>query len=190
MKVPQITLPAITLSAIALLAGSLLFAEPDQTELTQEAISIIRQFASTLKPELKKALESGGPTVAIEVCSKRAPAIAQSLSDKSGWIVHRVSLKPRNAAAEPDEWETNALKVLDKRQAANDGTDSLLISELSETEFRFMKAQIVEPLCTTCHGTDLAPEVAKALQAFYPEDKAIGYSLGEIRGAISLRKSL
>ncbi|EDY80712.1 hypothetical protein VDG1235_329 [Verrucomicrobiia bacterium DG1235] len=185
MKHLRFAIPAILLSGTALL-----FAEPDKTELTQEAITIIREFASTLKPELKKALESGGPTVAIEVCSNKAPAIAQNLSDKTGWAVHRVSLKPRNAAAEPDEWETNALKALDKRQAANDGTDPLMISELSETEFRFMKAQIVEPLCTTCHGTDLAPEVAKALQTFYPEDKATGYSLGEIRGAISLRKSL
>jgi hypothetical protein len=32
------------------------------------------------------------------------------------------------------------------------------------------------------------PEVTERLKALYPADKAVGYSLGQIRGAITIRK--
>ncbi|MCB1124616.1 MAG: DUF3365 domain-containing protein, partial [Verrucomicrobiae bacterium] len=57
-------------------------------------------------------------------------------------------------------------------------------------EFRFMKAQAVEPLCLTCHGEKLAPDVTEALAKNYPGDAATGYQLGDIRGAFSLKKKL
>lgn len=86
--------------------------------LSQEAISIVKQFGGTLKPALKKALKSEGPVKAIEICSEKAPQIAADLSKKTGWTVKRVSLKPRNSeSAIPDAWETKVLKSFDQRQA-------------------------------------------------------------------------
>lgn len=182
-----------TLSILALsLFGfsALLFGSTDKSELNQRAIEIVKKFAGTLKPELKSALETSGPASAVEVCSIKAPAIAAALSAETGWEVRRVSLKPRNPSAAPDEWETASLNVLAQRQAANDGSDPLVISKIDEQEFRFMKAQPVEGVCLKCHGTDISPDVAKALQQFYPNDAGTGYALGEIRGAISLRKRI
>ncbi len=180
----------LTIATALLLAAGSLFATPDKTELTQEAISIVKRFAGTLKPELKHALQEGGPTVAVEVCAIKAPIIAQNLAAESGWEVKRVSLKPRNPNAMPDAWETAALQALAERQIHNDGSDTLVYAELSEHQFRLMKAQPVEQICLTCHGTEIADDVTEALKKFYPEDHATGYSLGDIRGAISLSKSL
>jgi len=67
----------------------------DQAQLKKEAVSIVQQFGESLKPELKKAMQEGGPSHAISVCAETAPAIAQSLRDDSGWYVKRVSLKAR-----------------------------------------------------------------------------------------------
>ena len=55
-----------------------------------------------------------------------------------------------------------------------------------------MKAIPVQPLCLTCHGTDemIAPEVAQRLQSDYPHDRARGYTVGQIRGAVTIKRPL
>ena len=159
--------------------------------LKKEAVEIVMKFGGTLKPQLKQALESGGPVNAIEVCSKKAPEIAQQLSSETGWSVKRVSLKPRNSkSAIPDAWEEKVLKEFDERQAKGESADTIAKGEIVDGRFRFMKAQGVEAVCLNCHAADIKPEVADALKKHYPDDKARGYSLGQIRGAFSLSKDL
>jgi hypothetical protein len=51
-------------------------ADVDKAALKNEAISIVKQFGGSLKPELKKAIKAGGPAQAISMCSEKAPAIA------------------------------------------------------------------------------------------------------------------
>jgi hypothetical protein len=53
-----------------------------------------------------------------------------------------------------------------------------------------MKAQGVEAVCMNCHAENVSAEVEAALKAAYPQDKARGYSLGQIRGAFSLARDL
>lgn len=41
------------------------------------------------------------------------------------------------------------------------------------------------PLCLQCHGTpgeDIDPETLASIQKFYPNDKATGFKLGDLRG--------
>ena len=159
--------------------------------LNAEAMSIVKKFAGTLKPQLKAALETGGPVNAIEVCSTQAPDIAKKLSIENGWDIKRVSLKARNShSAKPDAWETSVLQEFNERQLSGESAIKMTHSEKTGDEFRFMKAQGVEPLCLTCHGEQLSPPVFEALQKHYPDDMATGYSLGQIRGSFSLSKKL
>ena len=65
-----------------------------------------------------------------------------------------------------------------------------LILEVTDGRFRFMKAQAVEAVCLNCHAAEIEPEVEAALKQKYPNDKARGYSLGQIRGAFSLSREL
>jgi hypothetical protein len=180
------------LAATALLSVSPLQAEQvNQGELKKEAIKLIKQFGGTLKPELKKAMKSGGPAQAIGVCSEKAPAIAKNLRDSSGWYIKRVSLKARNSSsATPDSWEQKVLKQFDARQAKGESAEKMAYSEIIDGKFRFMKAQGAGNLCLNCHGAKVSPEVEAALKEKYPDDKARGYSLGQIRGAFSLAKDL
>lgn len=48
---------------------------------------------------------------------------------------------------------------------------------------RYMRAIVLQPLCATCHGATLAPPVAEAVAARYPDDRAVGFEVGELRGA-------
>ncbi|MFO7606386.1 MAG: DUF3365 domain-containing protein [Desulfurivibrionaceae bacterium] len=159
--------------------------------LKAEALSIAKRFGENLKPRLKEALKNGGPVKAIDVCSNKAPQIARELSLETGWQVKRVSLKPRNSrTASPDEWERAILQKFNERQALGEPPDKLAHGEIVDGRFRFLKAQPVESLCLLCHGKTIAEPVKNALKLHYPNDKATGYSLGEIRGAFSLSKKL
>ncbi|MFQ5427665.1 MAG: DUF3365 domain-containing protein [Thermodesulfobacteriota bacterium] len=159
--------------------------------MTDEAMSIVKKFGAMVKPEMQKAMSSGGPVKAISVCSVLAPEIASELGRERGWDIKRVSLRPRNSGtAMPDAWEKKVLQSFDERQREGEDPAKMAYGEVVEGRFRFMKAQGVQPLCLKCHGKSLAPEVGEMLREIYPDDRATGYSLGEVRGAFSLSKGL
>jgi len=163
----------------------------DTSALKAEAITIVKKFGGTLKPQLKKALAQGGVQQAIEVCSVQAPQIAKNLSMSTQWQVKRVSLKARNHQnATPNAWEKSILEEFNQRQQQGETAKKMAKAVVVGDEFRFMKAQGTAPLCLTCHGSKLTAETKAALKEYYPQDKAIGYSLGQIRGAFSLTKKL
>jgi len=180
----------VTLLFIAVGHGALADAA-GQTALEQEARQLAQRFIGELKPQLKLAMQQGGPTHAIEVCASEAPKIAESLSVQSGWQVKRVSLKSRNASrAQPDQWEREVLQQFDERQQAGEAAPDINYSASSGGQYRYMQAQGVEPLCLICHGKGLSEPVRLTVEKYYPDDWATGYSLGQVRGAISLSKSM
>lgn len=182
----------IILTAVSLaICAAALAAQPEAESPEQQAKALAQEFVGLLKPQLKRAMAAGGPTNAIAVCADVAPGIADSLSAQSGWIVGRVSLKSRNASrAVPDPWERDVLQDFDRRQAAGEEAAGISFGEVVGGQYRYMQAQAVEPVCLICHGKDLADDVSQILQQYYPDDWATGYSLGQVRGAISLSHPL
>ncbi len=163
----------------------------DTDTLEAEAAALAADYIALLKPQLKQALQEGGPTRAIEVCADQAPKIADGLSAESGWQVKRVSLQPRNASrAIPDEWERSVLKGFDRLIADGEPPEALRHGEKVGSQFRYMQAQPVEGVCLLCHGESISDEVKASLRDYYPDDTATGYYAGQIRGAISLTKPL
>tara|TARA_R110002072_G_scaffold136124_2_gene278271 strand:- start:261365 stop:262018 length:654 start_codon:yes stop_codon:yes gene_type:complete len=160
-------------------------------EMVTQAQALSGQFVGTLLPTLQAAMQQGGPVQGIEVCSVAAPQIAADLSEESGWGVRRVSLKARNQEmAIPDAWESAILSEFDQRQLAGEAAAQINAAAVVDGEFRYMQAQPAGPLCLTCHGTEISADVSAALSQHYPADTATGYTAGQIRGAISLRKAL
>lgn len=156
-----------------------------------------RKVATSLPPKLLASLQAeidkSGPEGAIPVCKDMAPKMAGEISKQTGWKIKRVSLKARNdARAIPDDWEKAALEDFDKRAAAGEPPAQLEKGETVGNEYRYVKALPVQPLCLNCHGPadQLSPAVKSALGQHYPNDRATGYSVGQIRGAISVRKPL
>lgn len=170
----------------------------DDAEL-QERISenreVIKQFASTLQGELMSAMERGGPTEAITVCSERAPEIAADLSAETGFDIGRTSLKLRNPDNAPDTWERLVLQGFEAQRASGVAADQLpprfQVTEGDDGEqFRFMAAIPTGGACLTCHGSDIGSDVKHALERLYPEDEATGFREGDIRGAFTITQEM
>ena len=160
----------------------------------QASRQVVKEFMQQLKGELQQAMQSGGPVRAIEICRTRAPVIAGSLSQKTGWRVARTSLKYRNPANAPDAWERGVLQEFEARKAKGEDVRKLEHAERvtvnGKKEFRYMKAIPTGPVCLGCHGEKLEPAVEQALKQFYPQDRARGFRVGDIRGAFTLTQPL
>jgi hypothetical protein len=160
-----------------------------------QAREISKAFGGGLREELAAALQTGGPGNAISVCKERAPAIAEAQRQKNGWQkVGRTSLKLRNPANKPDDWELAVLKKFEERKAAGDDPAKIEHSEVVQAggkkTFRYMKAIPTQELCLVCHGEKIDKATSAKLAKLYPKDKARGFKAGDLRGAFTLSKDL
>ncbi|MDP1531106.1 Tll0287-like domain-containing protein [Rhodoferax sp.] len=164
--------------------------------LLAEASKVAGAVPPKLLQVLTDEIAKGGPESAVEVCRDKAPQMAKSASEQSGWTIRRVSLQNRNPKAVPDAWERAALEDFDRRAAAGESPATLekgeLVAEGDRKEYRYMKALPVQQICLACHGTadKIKLEVSAQLKKHYPDDKGTGYSIGQIRGAMTLRRAL
>lgn len=150
----------------------------------------VQAFGTQLQGELMSAMQDEGPVQAIAVCRDRAPAIAADLSAETGWHIGRTSLKIRNPDNAPDDWERAVLEDFDAQRSAGVPAADLvhyeIVREGDEQVFRFMRAIPTAGLCLSCHGSTPVGDVKHALEQFYPDDQATGYSEGEVRGAFTV----
>lgn len=186
-----------SLIAAACLAAVSVSAFAQEGNLLQE----VRQAAMSMPPKLLEVLDAeikkSGHAEAMVVCRDKAPAMAKALSEAKGMQIRRVSLKNRNPKAVPDAWERKVLEDFEKRTNAGEKPSMLEASEIvmddnNQRVLRYMKALPTQDLCLACHGTDdrLDKDVKAKLKELYPDDKAVGYSAAEIRGAITVKKPL
>lgn len=159
---------------------------------TDASKEVAKEFGKRLKLQLQQAMKTGGPVKAINVCNEQAPKIAKELSAKTGWEIYRTSLKPR--ARKPDAWEKRMLKSFEKQHDDGDDFKYLFVQDVVEVEnkptFRYMQAIETKPICLTCHGENIAPEISQAIKKLYPQDTATGFKVGDIRGAFSIIQPL
>lgn len=157
-----------------------------------EAKSITKAFGGALKKELMAAMQSGGPMNALEVCNVEAMPITTQVAQEQNADVYRVSLKNRNSENLPNDWQTNVLKDFNTRADKGEDIATMASVEILEVgdkkQMRFMKAVPTEGACLACHGTQIGSELQAKIDELYPDDKATGYSLGEVRGAIVVVK--
>ena len=164
------------------------------SEESTRAKAAIGAFASALQAELKNAMQHGGPVNAIGVCNTTAMPITAKVSLEQGLKLSRVSLKNRNPANAPNDWQGEVLESFENRKAAGDDLATMAWSEIAaidgKKQFRFMKAIPTGALCLQCHGSDISPEVSARLTELYPGDMATGYAAGDIRGAFVVTRNL
>ncbi|MCA9256769.1 MAG: DUF3365 domain-containing protein [Phycisphaerales bacterium] len=125
--------------------------------------------------ELMKTLQKSGPAGAIDVCSKRAPEIADAAGKKHGVRIGRTSWKLRNPKNEPPVW---AALLVDERP----NKERYMVDD--NGRFGALMPIRVAGTCLKCHGgdSDLAPGVKDQLNKLYKDDQATGFKDGDLRG--------
>jgi len=181
---------------IGLAAGAAAAQGDDSSRLAEEGRKMADSLLQMIRGELVKAVESSGPLRAIVVCKYSVPEITSNVSRTSGWKVSRVALRPRNPAlGAADAWEQRAILGFEQAVARGE-KDPLetaeIVNEPAGRFFRYARALTLNPLCMICHGpTENMTDAVKAqLAVEYPNDRATGYRLGQVRGAVTIKRPL
>ncbi len=165
-------------------AVSVLLANPSSYE--QTANKVAKELLKTLGGNLKKHLKANGPVDALRFCSTNAYNLTQKVSDKFGKEidVKRISLKPRNPANTPNSEEAAILRKMEDTYKKSQKASSIIVEKNDKT-IVYKPLVIKKKACIICHG-DLSkrPKLAQAIKDIYPTDKATGYKMGDLRGAI------
>ncbi len=114
--------------------------------------------------------------------------VANDFSLMTRCKLKQTSLNIRNPSNAPDEWERKILESFksNKLQKAKG------VGEIQDTGnmkvYRYLKPLYVSKPCLECHGAkeNIRPEISEFLEKRYPDDNALGYKKGDLRGGISM----
>ena len=163
-------------------------------KLLKQARAQIKVVAGELKQRVAKDVRDKGAVAAMMSCRLNVDGITDRLSDLSGWEIRRTAFKVRNPGNRPDAWEAEVLKMFAVRKA--EGVDmtryefAKVVNMDGKRVFRYMKPIVMQGFCTSCHGDKLQPGVAERIKTAYPQDEAVGYQAGDLRGAFSMLRVL
>ncbi|MFC4872223.1 Tll0287-like domain-containing protein [Negadavirga shengliensis] len=165
-----------------------------EAEIIDHAIKwgneISQEAQEALIGALQGAIAGKGVAGAIGFCHEEALPITQKTAEKHRVKIKRVSSKNRNPDNAPNEdeqevWDAyvyNAENNVDNRPNIQkiDGGETLLYTRA---------IQIPSSLCLNCHGEpgkDIDETTLGTIHQIYPEDKATGYKVGDLRGMWSI----
>jgi hypothetical protein len=162
-------------------------AAPDAQARGQAAMAA---FSGRLRSELGQAIERDGALGAIDFCKVEAPRIADQAMAEHGVRLGRVAVpgRHRNPGNVADGWQALALADFQAAVAAGGAPEAQVKAVRdglpADVELRLARGIRVEPACLLCHGTAVAPELSAHIKQRYPDDRATGFSEGDLRGAI------
>jgi hypothetical protein len=149
--------------------------DPLQREQLRRAVAAQQEMAHALMAELRSELEHGGAATAVHVCRDLAPTIGDAISAEHGLAIGRTSHRLRNPSNTGPEWVSVVVDEAFDEQATFAGPGGVLGVTLP--------IRTSTP-CLACHGPSdqLDTEVQAALAESYPDDRAVDFAEGDLRG--------
>lgn len=153
-----------------------------------KSIKIIRHTLKAMSGELRRAVRRGGVQEAVPYCNANAMPITQQMATKYNAKVRRISLKYRNEKNAPTPAEKRIMKQYAQDLAAGKKL-KFKVTELPDGNTMFNSAIQIRSTCLKCHGTvgtDISETDYQLIKSLYPNDKAVGYKVAELRGMWSI----
>lgn len=163
--------------------------QPPPPRVSDEVSDEVRARGAALIAELKRSLVGAvtkgmrqGVAAAIATCHIDAPVLTAAVA-RDGATIGRATRKPRNPRNAATGWQADALSHFEGLVAAGKPlADQTFVRRLPGGRIAYAEPLVIQELCVTCHGATLAPEVQVEIAARYPEDRATGYAVGDLRG--------
>jgi hypothetical protein len=183
-------------SSLATGLACLVLAACERRPVVAEADPLPREYAAVaqkaaqaaytrLSAELAAAIAEGGAVQAIDVCSQRAIAITREISMDQGMEMQRLSHRPRNPLNAAAGRDLEVIEAYQSQIAESKPLSPEVDGPSGGTAVVRLPILLSQPLCLTCHGapgSDIEGPTLEAIRIRYPDDKATGFSHGELRG--------
>lgn len=145
---------------------------------------IIKSTFKALSGQLKAQIMDGGPEQALSFCNVNAVSLTDSLSKEFGATIQRVTIDYRNPKNKAVGFDVTVFESYEDE--IENGQDLKPRMHFDDNDQAVFYAPIVlKPQCVICHGqrvTEIENSTLAKINELYPEDTAIGYSAGDLRG--------
>ncbi|MEZ6043527.1 MAG: DUF3365 domain-containing protein [Planctomycetaceae bacterium] len=154
-----------------------LLTELNESQQQQKEIALAAkdELFKRLSNRLMGVLQNDGAAKAIEVCRVDASAFSEQVGHEFGVEIGRTSFKLRSGANPSPDWANKFVE---------DRIDEPRFVTLPQDAFGAFLPIMLQKKCEICHGPEeqIASDVRDALKLHYPNDKATGFSEGDLRG--------
>ena len=149
------------------------------TAVTDEAFN-------SLSGHLGRSMQEGGVPFALTYCKEKAIPLTDSLSEHFGDQIRRASTKNRNPSNAATAAEQEILTLFDGRKDSP-GMEKFApeVRRAEAGPVSFYRPIFALGKCMACHGRpgiELDSVNLAGIRELYPEDKAIGFQPGDLRG--------
>jgi cytochrome c len=166
------------------LASSLLLASAEDKAI-QKGNEVSSALLQKLGGELKTQLQTSGAMGALHFCSQNALILTENVAKESKTSIKRLTTLPRNPVNKASFEEASLLSEWDKLVKSGQPLPTHKLVTTNNTVVYYKPILINNEACLKCHG-NVEGDLAKAIKAAYPEDKATGYKMGDLRGMIAV----
>jgi len=158
--------------------------ETDQEFCIRAAEKIIFNFEQELDSTLLKIMKSMEIADAVENFSFDAQMVSANYENNEYYLLKRVTDKNRNEFNLAQSYEQDVLSEFEYSSGNSSNTSSLWSSWGSKFDFYYFKAINIDSSCLVCHGSkeEIPLGALKKIREIYSNDKAVGYSDGDLRG--------
>jgi hypothetical protein len=144
---------------------------------------ISMQTKAALGKKLIEEIETNGTESAISFCSTKALFLTDSMSLDLNARIRRVSDKNRNPLNIANAQEQEYIQAA--RLKITNGEIIQPLLSFSDNKAIGYYPIMTNQLCLQCHGqldSDISSATYELVENLYPDDRAVGYKLNELRG--------
>jgi hypothetical protein len=154
-------------------------------EFSALADQAINDAQKVLLTKLTEAIGIHGFEGAIDFCHDRALILTDSVADVYGVSLRRISDKFRNSEDQAGNDELELIRSYSEKKANGSELSDVYRPKDDGGYIMYRPIILGSALCLSCHGApekEIAPSTLNAIHKHYPQDLAVGYVVGDIRG--------
>ena len=151
--------------------------EKQGSEIAQEAFK-------ELSTQLMVQMKAGGPQAALPFCNVQALPLTLEVAQKNEVQIKRVTNKLRNEKNAPSEMANKQLNIYLEMKKAGIDLQPEVVRDEAET-VHFYAPILIKEQCLVCHGKpgkNMLHKTDSLVKSYYPNDRATGYAVGDLRG--------
>jgi cytochrome c553 len=142
---------------------------------------------AVLGQNLMGTIQKKGTVAALEFCNTKAYPLTDSMAVVHNANIKRVTDKPRNPYNLADSDELKHIEFFKQQIGENIEIEPIVTER--EDKIQVYYPIVTNDMCLQCHGTpneNITKETLNKLTQLYPDDKAFGYNINEVRGMWSI----
>lgn len=149
----------------------------------ENGLRIALETKAVLSKNLMGKIQKQGTIAAIEFCNIKALPLTDSMALVNNVFIKRVSDKPRNSKNKATLEEEKYIDIFKENIKKDKDSEPILVEKNNIASVYY--PIVTNSMCLQCHGNlkgEVSDDTFAVIQKKYPNDKAIGYDINEVRG--------